>query len=159
MDSTSLLSFFERKGVLFVHKYDRNSQPVAFETIEEAAIESEAEEVVITCDEDKIIPPLEVPDEEVEKDKRAAREPIVEDTDLFDQTMHWKLVVSEEGLMSTKSLIEKNYPDLVLKSYSVEYVAKEAISLSDEDLETFIKFCQDLSEVEEFENVYSNVNS
>ena len=153
------MSFFEKKGVIYVSKYDRNQLPVVFESIEEAAIESEAEEVVITCDEDKIIPPLEVPEENV-KDKRAAKEPIVEeDSELLDPTMNWKLLVSEETMMTTKSLIEKNYPDLVVKSCSVEYVPKEAVTLPDKDMETFVKFCQDLSDLEEFENVYSNVNS
>lgn len=155
-----MLSFFEKKGVLYVSKYDRNSQPVPFEVIEEAAIESEAEEVVIRCEEDKIVPPLEVPDEnENTKDKRAPKEqPIEEDAEMLDSSTHWKLVVSDEGLMQTKSLIERNYPDLVIRSYSVEYVAREAVTLPDDQLETFHRFCQDLSEVEEFENVYSNVN-
>ena len=139
-----------------IHKYDRNSQPVAYEQIEEAAIESEAEEVVITCDEDKIIPPLEVSDEN-EKDKRAAS-PVEEDSELLDPTMHWKLVSSEEGLMNMKSLIERNFPDLVVKSCAIEYVPKESITLPDKEMEVFPKFCQELSDVEEFENVYSNVN-
>lgn len=155
-----MLNFFEKKGVLYVSKYDRNSQPVPFEKIEEAAIESEAEEVVITCEEDKIVPPLEVPEEKDAKDKRSSKEqPVEEESELLDPSTHWKLLVSDEALMQAKSLIEKSYPDLVIQSYSIEYIAREAITLPDKDLETFHRFCQDLSEMEEFENVYSNVNS
>lgn len=152
-----LLSFFDRKGLILIYKYDKNSKPVPFEQVEEVAIESEAEEVEITCDEDKEIPPLpEVVDESnVKASKRVAQK--LED-DEIDFAFYWKLVVSEEGLYTAKGIIEKSYPDLVIKEATVEYFAKESVSLNEKDLDLFTRFCDELSDVEEFDKVYSNVN-
>lgn len=73
--------------------------------------------------------------------------------------MHWKLIVSEEGLLNSKGIIEKNYPDLIVKSHSIEYVPRDLVNLSEKEFEIYGKFCQDLSELEEFEKIYTNVNA
>lgn len=156
-----LTSFFDKKGFLIISKYDKNQQPVQFEKIEEIAIESEAEEIKIECEEDKIVEALKEKEEEANdkgKKSKAKEEEIEEESDEFDPAKHWKLVTDENGLLNAKGIIEKNYPDVIIISHSLEYVPKEPVTLSDKDLEEFSRFCADLSEVEEFEKVYTNVN-
>ena len=157
-----MLGHFNRQGFIFIRKYDKNQKPINYEMIEEIAIESEAEEVEITCDEDKIVPALEVSNQEEEKEnanksKKSAKCDVIEE-DETDDLMHWRLIVSEEGLLKVKGLIEKNYPDLIIKEHTVEYVPREPITLDEKELEVFHRFCSDLSGVEEFEKVYTNVN-
>ena len=84
----------------------------------------------------------------------AGAEEIREDEDNAEL---WHFDVELSEMYKVKHAVEKNFPDVEIEDYDFSYVPANPIQLSDEDMEKASSLFEVLSEIEDINKVYANI--